>query len=103
MKFSTVLAIAFCVATVSAAPHRGHRDNGDVNYTYEDNTSTENNSRAESNTNDESQTINQSIGDVGSTSNGGLLGGVIGGGVLSDNESKNNVEQNASIGGGRHH
>lgn len=103
MKFSTILAIAFCVAAVSAAPHRGHRDNGDVNYNHEVNTNTENNGKTEVNINDESKSIDQNIGDVGSTSNGGLLGGLLGGGIASNSNSENNVEQNANIGGGRHH
>ena len=96
MKFSTVLAIAFCVAVVSAAPHRdwNDEDNSNVehNKNYEDNRNSENNS------NDQSKSIGQSLGSVGSSSGGGLLGGgILGGGILSKTEKTNNVGQSATI------
>lgn len=87
MKFSTVLALAFCVAMVSAAPHR-HGRHGDVN--QEDNSNHENNSKNIHKTN------NQSIGSVGSSgSSDGLLNNLLSGGILSKTTNNNYVSQNA--------
>lgn len=85
MKFSTVLAIVFCAVAVSAAPHHGGDSNKEKNVNVEDNS------------NHKNKEINQSIGSVGSTNNGGLLGGLLAGGVLSETTNTNNVNQNANI------
>jgi hypothetical protein len=72
MKFTSILAIVACAAVVSAAPHWNHEDNS----------------------NKENKSINQGIGSVGSTKNG-LLGGLLGGGILSSTTNNNYVSQNA--------
>ncbi|KAI7906097.1 uncharacterized protein BX663DRAFT_498766 [Cokeromyces recurvatus] len=79
MKFSSILAIALCVAVVSAAPRGGNR------YNREDNSKNANKS------------IHQSIGSVGSTGKTGLLSGVLAGGVLAKNTNSNTVNQQANI------
>ncbi|KAG2195078.1 hypothetical protein INT46_002641 [Mucor plumbeus] len=90
MKFSTVLAITFLVAAVSAAPHSGHGRNRNSNH--------ENNSNHEDNSNSHNKEIKQSIGNVGSTTNSGLLSGLLGGAnVLGKSTTTNNVNQNANI------
>lgn len=85
MKFSTVLSIAICVAAVFAAPHHGS-SNHEVNKNYEDNS------------NHANKEIGQTIGSVGSSRSGGLLGGgILAGGVLSETTNNNDVNQNAKI------
>lgn len=82
MKFSTVLAITFLVAAVSAAPHSNH----------------ENNSNHEDKSNSNNKKIDQTIGSVGSTSNSGLLGGLLGGAnILGKSTTVNKVDQSASM------
>lgn len=92
MKFSAILVLALFATAVSAAPRR-HRSNSN----REHNSNVENNSKHITNNNNESKQINQSIGSVGSSSNKGLLGGLLGGGVLSKNSNHNSVAQNANI------
>jgi hypothetical protein len=87
MKLSTVLAITFCVALVSAAPHHHSNWNKEINI------NNENNSRVINNNNDEGKKIGQNLGSVGSGSSGGILGG----GILSKTENTNNVGQTANI------
>ncbi|KAL9542147.1 hypothetical protein MBANPS3_008761 [Mucor bainieri] len=93
MKFSTIIAITFLVAAVSAAPHsRKHHRGGDKNVNFEDK------SNHEDNSNSNNKKIDQSIGSVGSTSNGGLLSGLLGGAnVLGKSTTTNNVGQSANI------
>lgn len=98
MKFSAILVLALFATAVSAAPRR-HRSNSNRKYNSnrEHNSNVEDNSKHITNNNNESKQINQSIGSVGSSSNKGLLGGLLGGGVLSKNSNTNNVAQNANI------
>ncbi|KAI8070628.1 uncharacterized protein B0P05DRAFT_550450 [Gilbertella persicaria] len=79
MKFSSILALALCVALVSAAPRR------------------DNNSNRENNSKHINKEINQSIGSVGSHGgNKGLAGGLLGNlNLLSGSKTTNSVSQNA--------
>ncbi|CEP17272.1 hypothetical protein [Parasitella parasitica] len=92
MKFSTVLALAFLVAAVSAAPQPGRHGRHGGNKSNR-----ENNSRYEDNSNSGNKKIDQGIGSVGSTSNG-LLGGLLGGAnILGKTTNTNKVGQSATI------
>lgn len=84
MKLPTVvvLAITFFVALVSAAPRRN------INYNHEVNTSIEEKSRFITKNNDELKKIVQTIGSVGSKSEGG---------ILSKPKNNNKVVQNVNI------
>lgn len=81
MKFTTILAIAFCVVAVSAAPHKGG-----------------NRSNKENNSHTTIKKGSQTIGSNGSTggSKGGLLG-PIDIGIGNKNENKNTATQNMNI------